>query len=97
MKPTRTKQITGIIVGSLLLVVSPVVAFWIHISGMLRAFDTLNDTGISDPGRLQSDVHTMLYAGVGGLAGAVIGLIILIISLVYLVRADRAISAGPKP
>jgi ABC-type Fe3+ transport system permease subunit len=85
MKPKRTKQVAGIIIGSLLLVGSPIVA---SLSGMWRAFDTLGDSGISDPNRLQSAIYTLLY---GGIAGTVLGLIILIISIVYFVRAGRAV------
>jgi hypothetical protein len=91
MKRKRTKQVAGIIIGSLLLVVSPIVAF---LYGAYRAFDTLGETDISDPNRLQGDFHIMLY---GGPTGSVIGLIILVISIVYFVRAGRAIPQALNP
>jgi len=91
MNPNRTRHIVGITVGALLLVVSPVVARLLYVSGMQRATDTINTgmRGIPDPARLSGDIDSVLYACAGGLAGSVIGLVILIVSVVLFVRAGR--------
>jgi hypothetical protein len=89
MKPNRTKQVAGIVIGSLLLALSPGIAFLLHVFGMMRAFDTLGGPGIADPNRLSGDIHIVLYAWVGALAGSIIGLITLIVSMVLFVRAGR--------
>ena len=93
MKPKRTKQVAGIIVGSLLLVVSPIIAFLLNAFGMLHAFDTLSADNL-DPNRLNGDMNVVLYSWVAGAVGFVIGLIILIVSIVLFVRADRAVQTS---
>jgi hypothetical protein len=89
MKPKRTKQIIGIVIGSSLLVASPIVARMLYLSGMNRAFDTLGAPGLADPKRLSADIGFVLNASAGGLAGAVIGLVILVMSIQWFVRLGR--------
>ena len=95
MNPDRTKYITGIVIGSLLLVLSPIVSRLLVLFGMQRAYDTLGSgSGIADPNRLSGDISAVLYASAGGLAGSVIGLIILVVSIVLLVRARRRLASS---
>jgi len=95
VKPNRTKQISGIVIGALLLVVSPITARVLYLSGMQRAYDTLGSgPGIADPNRLSGDISAVLYACAGGLFGSAIGLIILIVSIVLFVRAGRRLSTS---
>ena len=95
MNPNRTKHVTGTVIGSLLLVVSPIVARLLYVSDMQRAYDTLGSgPGIADPNRLSGDISAVLYACAGGLGGAVIGLVILIVSNVLFVRAGRRLSTS---
>lgn len=89
----RTKHVTGIVIGSLLIVVSPIVARLLYVSGMQRAFHTLGRTE-TDPGRLHDDINAVLYACAGGLVGMAIGLVILIVSIVHFVRAGRRLSGS---
>jgi len=93
MKPNRTKYIAGIILGSLLMLVSPVAALMLSSSGMQRASNTLGSAGIADPNRLAGDIHGVLYASAGGVLGFVAGAIILTVSIVLFVRAGRRGSA----
>jgi hypothetical protein len=72
MKPKRTKQVVGIIVGSSLLVGSSFVAFF----GRRLAFASPGDPGMLDVAAL-------------AIGGTTIGLSILIISIVYFLRAGR--------
>ena len=97
MKPTRTKHIVGIVAGALLLIISPVVARLLYLSGMRRAYDTLGrGPGIADPSRLSGDISVVLYACAGGLVGSLVGLVILVLSIILLIRAGRRVSTS-KP
>jgi hypothetical protein len=94
----RTKPLIGIVIGSLLLVISPIAAVVLTWFGMLRAFDTLGGSGISDPNRLSGNIGAVLIANSGGLIGSAIGLVILIVSIVLFVRAERGLStSNAKP
>ena len=95
MKPKRTKQIVGIVIGGLLLLLSPVIARWQYTVGMQRAFNTIESNyhqsqSTLEPNRLSGNIDAVLYACAGGLFGSVVGLIILIVFIVLFVRAGRA-------
>ena len=79
MKPKRTKQIAGMIVGALFTLLSPTLAFWgMRLALMMRG----------DPGTI--DLHRFIYAGVSGSVASISGLLILIISIVNFIRLGRA-------
>lgn len=85
MRPKRTQQIVGIVVGALLLLLSPTLAFF----GMTIAFALFGD-----PGSGRYPLQWMINAGIVGSAFSIIGLIILVIAIVSFVRAGRT---GPRP
>ena len=95
MKPKRTKQIIGIVIGALLLLFSPIIARWQYTIGMQRAFNTIessyhqSQSGI-DPDQLSGNIDAVLNACIGGILGAVVGLIFLVVSIILYRRAGRA-------
>ncbi len=89
MKPKRTKHIAGIIIGALLLF-SPLIGLVGTAVGMKGAFASLRSPGFESAQSLSTNVDTVLYATVGGLIGFVAGIITIILSIVFFVRAGRA-------
>src|SRR5688572_1601846 len=86
-KMDRTRSAIGIAIGLVAIVGSLVVAWVISSSGEQRAIETLSSSGVADPKRLSDGISTALYGYAIGLFGTFIGLIILIVSLVFFVRA----------
>jgi hypothetical protein len=88
MKPNRTKPIIGIVMGAVLILASVIVGRWQYELGMQAGIDTIS-SGIADSRRLSGNIDTAIYAAVGGRIGAIVGLIIFIVSVVRFVRAGR--------
>jgi hypothetical protein len=77
------------IVGGILMVLSPMLGFLMTVFGMRSAFDTLGSKDISDPQRLSENIGVVLYGHMISLGGFLAGVIILAISIVLFVRAAR--------
>ena len=85
------------VVGGLLLLLSPIIARWQYSIGMQRAYTTIESgyhqtQNSIDPHQLSGNIDAVLYACAGGLFGAVVGLIVLIVSIILYIRAGRATS-----
>ena len=95
MKPQRTKQVIGIVSGSLLIVLSPIFGLLGTTAGMNRAFETLGAEGPSNPNRLASNIHSVLIVTTTASAGVLVGLLVLIASIVLFIRAGNQAAKTP--
>jgi hypothetical protein len=93
-KMDRTRSAIGIAMGLVATVGSLVVAWVVVSSGEKSAIETLSSSGVADPKRLSDSISTALYGYAIGLFGTVIGLVILIISALFYVRAGRRLRAA---
>lgn len=84
----RPLLITGIAVGALL-TLGPFIGMLLTFFGMHRAFQTLERTGMKDPGALSADIGTVLYSTAAGLVALPVGLIVLSLCIVLLVLDHR--------
>ena len=96
MKPKQTKYVGGMIVGGLLLLISPLIAFFGTAYGMHRSFDTLGNSGIQDPKALSGNIGLVLHISAAGLVGFVCGIVILAVSIVLFIRAGERAASGSQ-
>jgi len=92
VKLKRTKQIIGIVIGALLLLLSPIIARWQYTIGMQQAFNTIesgyhSSLSNADPHQLSGNIDSVLHACAGGLLGSVVGLLVLVVSIILYRRA----------
>jgi hypothetical protein len=95
MKTKRTKQIVGMVIGGILLLLSPVVArtqYAIGIERVRAKYERYyHEKGPSiDDRPLRDAANMMLYAFIGGLVCGIAGLMIGAASVDSFVRAGRA-------
>ena len=85
----------GLVFGALLML-APAFGFLFTVFGMQRAFDTLGNSGISDPQQLAGHIGWVLLASSAGLILFPVGIIVFLFSLVFYFRA-RAATPPPLP
>ena len=85
---SRKGPISLIVMGSLL-ALGPMWGVLGTVIGMIRAFDTIQQTGAGTPERLASDIGVSLYSTAAGMIMFPVGLALLVVGIVWLVRINR--------
>ena len=87
----RAKRLKTIIWISIFgIIIPPLVGLLGTVVGMVKAFETMGMSGVSDPEELSENISLALVTTAGGLAIAIISVAILIISIVSLRRLKAA-------
>ncbi|MEO0413420.1 MAG: MotA/TolQ/ExbB proton channel family protein [Verrucomicrobiota bacterium] len=58
--------------------------------GMLRAFDNIGSTGLSDPGYLAEDISLVLVATAGALCVSAVSFVILALAVFMIIRTSKS-------
>ena len=80
------KWLIGIVIGAVL-TCAPLFGLLGTVLGMAKAFHALGKSGVADPAGVTAGVHASFIATAGGLILCPIGVILLIVSLVFLIHA----------
>jgi len=89
LKPNRTKYIVGIVIGVILLM-SPFIAYFASVFTISRAFTLMSKAGAEISSQaLASKLEPVYYVVAAGLIGFFCGIVLLTLSIVFYVRADR--------
>ena len=88
MKTSKRLLEAGITVG-VLLMLTPTVGLLLTAYGMMRAFNTLGTSGISDPHELSHRIGFVLIANACSVVLCPLGVILFFLSLVFLRRLRR--------
>jgi len=73
----------GLLIGGLVLFLgAPMAGFLLTVLGMVGAFNTLGQNGISDPKLLSAHIGTVLTATFAGLVVGAIGLLIVVLAAI---------------
>ena len=84
------KWIVGVVVGGIL-TCAPLFGLFGTAFGMARAFHALGRSGIADPRGVAAGVHASFIATAAGLLLCPIGVLLLVVSLVFLCRTRPSI------
>ena len=93
MKPLSKRLIIG---GIILCVGAPLAGFLFQVVGVILAFNTLNENGVSSPSTLSTSIATTVVAPVAGFIIAIVAGIPLIIAGIATHCATKP-SASPPP
>lgn len=95
----QRKGLIGIIVGVVLIVLGPLGGLLVTVLMLNRSFDAAKSPGALPENKarnLAEGISESMNATACGIVIAVIGFIVLVVSLVYSVRASKKASAGTR-
>lgn len=84
----RALLLAGIVIGCLL-TLGPFLGLIGTVLGMMNAFTTLGEQGVSDPAVLSASIGEVLVSTAAGVVAAPIGAVILVVCIVVLIRSQR--------
>lgn len=96
MTPQK-KALIGIVVGVVMTVLGPVGGLLVTVLSLNRAFDTAKNGGVAPENKakeLAGGISESMNATAFGIGVGILGMVVLIVSIVYTVRANKKPS-GP--
>lgn len=88
MNKSKMLPIAGIVIGGILSL-SPMFGLLGTVIGMNHAFAVLGASGVSDPRKLSDSIGHVLMFTASGLFIFPLGILILVVSIIFLVKAPR--------
>jgi len=83
-------------IAGIICLLAPFAGFIFTVIGMVGAFNTLGQSGISDPKILEADIGVTLVAPMAGLIAGTIGLVLIVIAaILHFATRPAAPSANP--